>query len=85
MNPTLRDTFVLLDHRLGAEKQGWWPSVVISVEPIVSADKIAFTITRETLPDPDLPRAVALLLGLQERRWKSRQRLRMVVSFPEGS
>jgi hypothetical protein len=49
-NPTLRDTFVLLDHDWGPREQGWWPSIVISVEPIVGADRITFRITRETLP-----------------------------------
>lgn len=55
-DPTLHDTFVLLDHDWGPREQGWWPSVVISVEPIVSADRITFRITRETLPGLGLAR-----------------------------
>ncbi len=55
-DPTLRDTFVLLDHDWGPREQGWWPSVVISVEPTVSADRITFKIARETLPGRGLPK-----------------------------
>ena len=47
---TLHDKFVLIDHDWGPRDQGWWPSVVLSIEPVVSADGITFRITRETLP-----------------------------------
>jgi hypothetical protein len=47
---TLRDAYVLLDHDWGPREQVWWPSVVISVEPVVSPERITFRITRETLP-----------------------------------
>lgn len=53
---TLHDTFVLLDHDWGPREQGWWPSVVLSVEPIVDAESIAFRITRETLPNRGVER-----------------------------
>jgi hypothetical protein len=45
-----QDALVLIDHDWGPRENAWWPSIVTSVEPIVSADKISFKITRETLP-----------------------------------
>ena len=53
---TLHDTFVLLDHDWGPREQGWWPSLVLSVEPIENIDRITFRITRETLPGRDMER-----------------------------
>ena len=52
----LRDTFVLLDHDWGPREQGWWPSVVLSVEPITSGERITFRIMRETMPGRGLER-----------------------------
>jgi hypothetical protein len=46
----MHDKFVLLDHDWGPREQGWWPSVVLSVEPVAEPKKITFRITRETLP-----------------------------------
>lgn len=52
-NPTLRDSFVLLDHDRGPDEQVWFPSVVTSVEPIVKKDKIVFRIRRVILTPKD--------------------------------
>lgn len=53
---TLHDKFILLDHDWGPREQGWWPSVVVSIEPVVNTDKIIFRITRETLPGRGIER-----------------------------
>lgn len=44
------DKFVLLDHDWGPRDQYWWPSVVISVEPILRPDSVSFQIVREAFP-----------------------------------
>lgn len=48
---TLHDKFVLIDHDFGPREQSWWPSVVISVEPIVRSDSVTFQIKREPIPN----------------------------------
>ncbi len=53
---TLHDKYVLLDHDWGPREQGWWPSVVVSVEPVATPDRITFRITRETLPGRGMER-----------------------------
>jgi hypothetical protein len=64
---TLRDSYVLLDHDWGPREQAWWPSVVISVEPIASPERVTFRITRETLPGRGVERK-RLLYFLDYRR-----------------
>ena len=64
---TLHDKYVLLDHDWGPREQGWWPSVVLSVEPVVAPDRITFRITRETLPGRGTERK-RLLYFLDYRR-----------------
>lgn len=48
--PATHDTFVLIDHDWGPREQGYWPSAVISVEPIILPDHVSFRVTREALP-----------------------------------
>lgn len=53
---SFHDKFVLIDHDWGPRDEGWWPSVVLSVEPIIGAGRVTFRITRETLPGPGMER-----------------------------
>ena len=50
---TMHDKFVLIDHDWGPREQSWWPSVVVSVEPIVRAGSVSFRIIREAMPGRD--------------------------------
>jgi hypothetical protein len=53
---TLHDKYVLIDHDWGPREQSWWPSVALSVEPIVSTGRITFRIAREALPGRGIER-----------------------------
>lgn len=46
---TLQDKYLLIDHDWGPREQSWWPSIVISVEPIVRNDGVSFQISRESI------------------------------------